>query len=127
VYYNRGRAKFILGQYKGAIADYDMAVYVNPKHHKAYYQRGNTKARLFEDSYDISRKKAETELLQEARAETELLQEAMEESGLLQEAWADRLEAKRLNPQYYKRGSKKPSNQDIEAITDFDKMMVSLI
>ena len=38
-YNNRGNAKFLLGQYKEAIADYDMALRINPKDANAYNNR----------------------------------------------------------------------------------------
>ncbi len=40
VYYNRGVAYDEKGQYDRAIADYDMAIKLNPKHASAYNNRG---------------------------------------------------------------------------------------
>ena len=41
--YNRGVDKFILGDYKGAIADYDEAISINPNDAMTYYNRGRAK------------------------------------------------------------------------------------
>ncbi len=45
-YNNRGISKSKLGDNKGAIADYDMAIKLNPKHANAYNNRGETKSKL---------------------------------------------------------------------------------
>ena len=45
-YINRGNAKCELGDYRGAIADYNKAIELNPKYVKAYYNRGIAKKRL---------------------------------------------------------------------------------
>jgi len=45
-YYNRGRAKRSLEDYKGAIADYTKAIELTPEFVMAYNNRGNTKADL---------------------------------------------------------------------------------
>ena len=42
--YNRGNAKIDLGQHFAAIADYDIAIRLNPDYAKAYYNRGNAEA-----------------------------------------------------------------------------------
>jgi tetratricopeptide (TPR) repeat protein len=45
-YHNRGRAKFQLGKKEEAIADYDLAIKINPNNSLAYYNRGNAKFNL---------------------------------------------------------------------------------
>ena len=45
-YNNRGAAKDDLGNYQGAIADYNKAIEINPQYAGAYYNRGNTKYEL---------------------------------------------------------------------------------
>ena len=45
-YLNRGNAKASLKQYNEAIKDYNQAIKLNPKHAKAYNNRGSAKARL---------------------------------------------------------------------------------
>ena len=39
-YYNRGLAKVALGDYNGAIADFDRALALDPDHAEAYKSRG---------------------------------------------------------------------------------------
>lgn len=46
VYYNRGTAKTLIGEYKAAIADFDEAIRLNPKFVEAHYNRGQTKVSL---------------------------------------------------------------------------------
>ena len=43
-YFTWGNTKYDLGDYKGAIADYDSAIRLNPDDAKAYYNRGNAKS-----------------------------------------------------------------------------------
>lgn len=43
VYYNRGTEKKANGDYEGAIADYDRAIELNPRHEDAYHNRGHAK------------------------------------------------------------------------------------
>ena len=45
-YNNRGNAKIDLGQHFAAIADYDIAIRLNPDDAKAYYNRGLAKRKL---------------------------------------------------------------------------------
>ena len=45
-YNNRGLAKYELGDKKGAIADYNEAIRINPNFAKAYYNRGTAKYEL---------------------------------------------------------------------------------
>ena len=45
-YYTWGNTKYDLGDYKGAIADYDSAIRLKPDHAGAYNNRGNTKSKL---------------------------------------------------------------------------------
>ena len=45
-YFDRGTAKYALGNYKDAIADYSKAIEINPKYPIAYYNRGNIKEEL---------------------------------------------------------------------------------
>ena len=49
-YFNNGIAKADLGNYEGAIADFDEAIEINPQHARAYYNRGTIKAHL--DNYE---------------------------------------------------------------------------
>jgi S1-C subfamily serine protease len=42
-YYNRGNTKSALGDKKGALANYDTAIRINPQYGKAYYNRGTEK------------------------------------------------------------------------------------
>ena len=46
VYFEQGNDKFRLGQYQGAIADYDQALRLNPDHAALYYNRGVARSRL---------------------------------------------------------------------------------
>ena len=43
---NRGMARIKLGDNRGAIADYNEAVRINPNYDKAYYNRGNAHSDL---------------------------------------------------------------------------------
>ena len=45
-YYTWGNTKYYLGDYKGAISDYDRAIRLNPDYADAYYNRGNAKGKL---------------------------------------------------------------------------------
>lgn len=45
-YFKKGVAKEELKDYKGAIAEYDNAININPKYSKAYYNRGGVKETL---------------------------------------------------------------------------------
>lgn len=45
-YHIQGHLKSVVGHYRGAIADYDNAIKLNPKTRHTYYQRGNIKAAL---------------------------------------------------------------------------------
>ena len=45
-YLSRGHTKGQLGQHAAAIADYDIAIRINPDYVNAYYNRGNAKRRL---------------------------------------------------------------------------------
>ena len=42
-YFTWGNMKYYLGDYKGAIADYDIAIRLKPDYANAYYNRGNAK------------------------------------------------------------------------------------
>ena len=42
--FNSGNAKSELGDYRGAIQDYNKAIELNPKYANAYYNRGNAKS-----------------------------------------------------------------------------------
>jgi tetratricopeptide (TPR) repeat protein len=42
-YYSKGNCKKLLNNYKGAIADFTMAIKYNPKFAEAYFKRANTK------------------------------------------------------------------------------------
>ena len=57
-YFTWGNTKYILGNYKGAIADYDIFIRLKPDDADAYYNRGNAKGKLGQDfaaiaDYDI--------------------------------------------------------------------------
>ena len=45
-YFTWGNTKYYLGDYKGAIADYDSAIRLNPDHANTYYNRGTAKGDL---------------------------------------------------------------------------------
>ena len=45
-YFTWGNTKYDLGDYKGAIADYDSTIRLNPNYANAYYNRGNAKRDL---------------------------------------------------------------------------------
>jgi S1-C subfamily serine protease/tetratricopeptide (TPR) repeat protein len=45
-YYNRGHTKSELGDKQGAIADYNLAIKINPNYDNAYYNRGVVKSKL---------------------------------------------------------------------------------
>ena len=45
-YYNRGRAKVVLGQYESGIADFDKTLQLTPDFNHAYLMRGGAKASL---------------------------------------------------------------------------------
>ena len=45
-YNKRGTARSALGDYQGAITDYDKAIEINPQLVQAYYNRGNAKRAL---------------------------------------------------------------------------------
>ena len=46
VYYNRGTAKTLIGEYETAIADFDEAIHLNPEFVEAHYNRSQTKVSL---------------------------------------------------------------------------------
>lgn len=46
VYYNRGTAKTLIGEYETAIADFDEAIRLNPEFVEAHYNRSQTKVSL---------------------------------------------------------------------------------
>ena len=46
IYYNRGNARYKLGDKQGAIQDYNQAIKINPNEAKAYYGRGNVRSDL---------------------------------------------------------------------------------
>ena len=45
-YFTWGNTKYGLGDYKGAITDYDSAIRLNPDYATTYYNRGNAKSKL---------------------------------------------------------------------------------
>jgi tetratricopeptide (TPR) repeat protein len=45
-YFNRGLAKYSLGDKNGSIADWTKAIEVNPQYAEAYYNRGYAKKRF---------------------------------------------------------------------------------
>ena len=45
-YFNRGMAKYMLANYKGAIKDYNKAIKFNPNKSEYYYNRGMAKDKL---------------------------------------------------------------------------------
>jgi tetratricopeptide (TPR) repeat protein len=45
-YYYRGKAKYPLKDYRGAIQDYSKAIELDPEYAHAYYYRGNAKVNL---------------------------------------------------------------------------------
>jgi tetratricopeptide (TPR) repeat protein len=45
-YYSKGNCKKLLNNYKGAIADFTLAIKYNPKFAEAYFKRANTKLML---------------------------------------------------------------------------------
>ena len=45
-YNNRGVAKYNLGDYQGAVTDFDKAIELNPQYAQAYYNRGAAKRAL---------------------------------------------------------------------------------
>ena len=53
-YLKWGNAKFDLGSYEGAIADYNKSLQLNPKSDGTYYNRGNAKAKLGQYSAAIA-------------------------------------------------------------------------
>ena len=53
-YFTWGNTKYDLGDYKGAIADYDSAIRLNPDDASAYYNRGNAKYKLGQHSAAIA-------------------------------------------------------------------------
>ena len=46
VYFQMGKEKYELGNYENAVADYDMALRLNPDHADAYNNRGNVRYKL---------------------------------------------------------------------------------
>jgi len=50
-YYNRGVDKSDVGDYKGALFDYNKAIEMNPEFVDAYYNRGTLKGRYLKDYY----------------------------------------------------------------------------
>jgi tetratricopeptide (TPR) repeat protein/S1-C subfamily serine protease len=53
-YYNRGLAKYTLGNKQAAIADYDKALTLNPKFAEAYNNRGNAKSAVGDNQAAIA-------------------------------------------------------------------------
>jgi tetratricopeptide (TPR) repeat protein len=45
LYSERGYGRYLLGDYRGAVADYDAAIALNPKLADAYVRRGEAKTR----------------------------------------------------------------------------------
>ncbi len=48
-YFLRGLGKYKQGDYQGALGDYNQAIIIDPKFSKAYYNRGNLKAKKLND------------------------------------------------------------------------------
>ena len=57
--YNRGIAKYKLGDYEGAIADYSRVIELDPEKASAYLGRGRAKSKLGNhDGAEVDRKRA---------------------------------------------------------------------
>ena len=66
VYFEQGNDKFRLGQYQGAIADYDQALRLNPDYAAVYYICGLAKHTLGQHQAAIADMKTALKLAQEA-------------------------------------------------------------
>ena len=116
-----------LKDYSGAIADFDMAIKINPKHAKAYYNRGLVK-NYFQDHLEeidnFSRTKELCTEFTESNSSTKLVMNfrSRNYSGAI----ADFDKAIEINPRfakaYYRRGIVKNYYQDrTGALKDFNK------
>jgi tetratricopeptide (TPR) repeat protein/S1-C subfamily serine protease len=125
-YTNRGKAKSALGNKKEAIADYDRAIAINPKHAMAYTNRGNAKSALGnkkEAIADYDRAIAINPIFAMAYYNRGLAKYGL---GNKKEAIADFDLAIAINPKYveayYDRGNTKYDlGNKKEAITDYSR------
>lgn len=53
-YFNRGNFKKLLGDYNGALSDYDKAIEMKPSFFEAYHQRGTVKSLLKDEEGAMS-------------------------------------------------------------------------
>ena len=124
-YYTWGNTKYDLGDYKGAIADYDSAIRLKPDHAKAYYNRGIAKGKLGQHLAAIADYDIAIRLNPDYATAYNNRGTAKGKLGQHFAAIADYDIAIRLNPDYakayYNRGNAKGKlGQHLAAIADFD-------
>ena len=124
-YYTWGNTKYDLGDYKGAIADYDSAIRLKPDHAKAYYNRGTAKGKLGQHLAAIADYDSAIRLKPDLAAAYNNRGIAKHDLGQHFAAIADFDSAIRLKPDlaeaYYNRGTAKYKlGQHFAAIADFD-------
>ena len=111
VYFRWGKEKYKLGNYKNAIADYDMAIQLNPDHTDAYNNRGRAKHKLGQYAAAIADYTAAIQLKPDYSYTYIRRGFVKEKLGQLNAAIADYDTAIQLKPDfafaYYNRGSVK--------------------
>ena len=127
-YVRRGNAKDDMGDYKGAIADYDRAIKINPQYAKAYNNRGCAK----DDTGDLRGAIADYDRAIEINPQYAKAYYnrgcAKSDMGDHEGAIADYDQAIKINPQYAKaynnRGNAKSNMGDYEgAIADYNRAL----
>ena len=124
-YLTWGDTKYDLGDYKGAIADYDSAIHLKPDYAKAYYNRGLAKYKLGQHFAAIADYDSAIRLKPDYANAYNNRGIAKGELGQHFAAIADYDNAIRLNPDhataYYNRGiAKGDLGQHSAAIADYD-------
>ena len=125
-YYNRGNAKYKLGQKQAAISDYDHAITINPNFTEAYYNRGNAKSELGQKQAAISDYDRAIAINPNYDKAYYNRGNAKSEIGQKQAAISDYDRAIAINPNdaeaYYNRGNAKSKlGQKQAAISDYDR------
>ncbi len=125
-YYSRGNAKYELGDYEAAVADFDKAIQLESDYDVAYYKRGNAKYELGDYKDAIADYDKAIQLAGNYVIAYHKRGNAKYELGDYKDAVADYDKAIQLNPNYdvvyYSRGKVKYESGDYKAaVTDYSK------